>query len=95
MNDLNKNLNDLTTMVKEDVTNTNRVADISSRAKQNAEKGGSDMKLMLASIGGIKESSQNISKIILSNSAAIQESASVLDQLTNHAQSLKNMIVAV
>ena len=62
--DLNDKLNDLTKMVNEDVANARNAADISSRAKKNAERGGSDMKLMLASIGGIKEASQNISKII-------------------------------
>ena len=62
--DLNNNLHDLTTMIKEDVANATNAANISTRAKQNAEKGSSDMKLMLSSIGGIKEASQNISKII-------------------------------
>ena len=62
--DLNSNLNDLTEMVKEDVANSTNAANISSRAKRNAEKGSSDMKLMLTSIEGINEASQNISKII-------------------------------
>ena len=62
--DLNNNLKDLTTMVEEDVANATNAATISSRARQNAEKGSNDMKLMLSSISGIKEASQNISKII-------------------------------
>ena len=62
--ELNNNLSDLTTMVEEDVANATNAASISSRARQNAEKGSSDMKLMLSSISGINEASQNISKII-------------------------------
>ena len=62
--DLNNNLRDLTTMIQEDVANATNAAEISSRARRNAERGSSDMKLMLSSIGGIKEASQNISKII-------------------------------
>ena len=62
--DLNNNLDNLINMIKEDVANATNAAEISSRAKQNAEKGSSDMKLMLTSIDGIKVASQNISKII-------------------------------
>ena len=64
VNELNGNLDKLMEMVQEDVCNATNAAVISARAKQNAEKGSGDMKLMLASINGIKLASQNISTII-------------------------------
>ena len=47
-----------------------------------------------AILDALSASIHNISDIILSNSTAIQEAASVSDQLKGHAEYLKNMIVS-
>ncbi|MCL2399930.1 MAG: methyl-accepting chemotaxis protein [Defluviitaleaceae bacterium] len=60
----NDNLGIISTKVKATAENSANANDLSNKARQNALKGNDDMKHMLTSMNGIKDASNNISKII-------------------------------
>ena len=61
---LNDSIENINTKIKTSAENTAEATALSTHARQNALKGNDDMKMMLDSMGGIKDASQNISKII-------------------------------
>ena len=61
---LNGELETLNEKIAEDMSNATSAAGLAEKAKRDAENGSSDMETMLSSMGGIKEASHSILKII-------------------------------
>ena len=61
---LNDCIDKINSMIETDSDNMTNATNLSTEARKHASEGSEDMKMMLSSMDGIKESSHNISKII-------------------------------